>query len=366
MRILIDTTYALRAPHSGTAVYTDRIAEALAGLPDTEVVTAANARRRSPAGGGAASVANAIADLRFTELELPRRARVAAADVIHHALPAIAHGIRIAQVVTVHDLAFARIPEAYEVAYRRYARLAHAHAARRAQAVICVSHATAADVAELWGVEPERIIVAHHGPGQRLTPLPRLREPTHLLYVGDAEPRKDLPTLLEAHRRYVATASDPLPLIVAGSAHGHGHGPDVVIEHRPSAPRLAELLAGAAALVHPALHEGFGLTVLEAMRAGTPVIAASAVATREIGGDAPRYVPPGQPDVLATAIAEIAGDAGLRERLSVLGISRAASFSWNLAARAHRDAYAVALANEDRDSGHEGHTGLLQRIRDRG
>jgi glycosyltransferase involved in cell wall biosynthesis len=342
VRVLIDATYAHRAPHSGTAVYTERIAAALGALPETEVISAANHGRRQPAGGGVASVVNALADLRFVERGLPRRARAARADLIHHPLPAFAHRTVIPQVITVHDLAFERHPEHFAPAYRRYAHLAHAHAARRADAVICVSHATAAAVTELWGVSKDRIVVAHHGPGQELTPIPRAAEATHLLYIGDDEPRKDLDTLLTAHRTYAEHAAQPLPLIIAGAAHRHQ--PHTLVERDPTASRLAALLAGAAALVHPAVEEGFGLTVLEAMRAGTPVIAARSAAIAEIGGEAIRYVPPREPDAMARAIAELTADHDLQARLSTLGFAQSQVFSWNLAARAHREAYAVALA----------------------
>src|SRR5690606_6739659 len=109
----------------------------------------------------------------------------------------------------------------------------------------------------------------------------------HLLYVGDAEPRKDLPTLLAAYARYRAAAADPLPLVLAGTASARAPGVRVV--ERPGPHELAGLYAHAAALVHPSRHEGFGLTVLEAVRAGAPVIAADVPAVREVAGGAARY-----------------------------------------------------------------------------
>jgi glycosyltransferase involved in cell wall biosynthesis len=248
-----------------------------------------------------------------------------------------------AQVITVHDLAFERHPELFASAYRRWAHVAHRDAARRADIVICPSETTAADVRELWGIAPAKIIVARHGPGQSRADEPqRARNPGHFLYVGDAEPRKDLPTLLTAHRRYAAAASEPVPLVLAGSAHAEQ--PFVVVERHPTAARLRELLGGAVALVHPAVHEGFGLTLLEAMRDGTPVIAAAAAGSIETCGDAARYVRPGDTEELAAALAEMAADPALQTQLTQRGQERSASFSWNLAARAHRDAYSVALA----------------------
>ncbi len=267
MRVLIDTTYAQRAPYSGTAVYLERIVAALGDRADVEVVTAANPARRPPGGGGPASLVNALIDLRWSERELPRLARAAGAQVIHHPLPALAHATRAAQVVTVHDLAFERLPDRFAPGYRRWAHLTHRHAARRAAAVICPSETTAADARTLWGIDPARIVVAPHGPGQASgPPLPRAQPPRHFLYVGDAEPRKDLSTLLTAHRAYAEASAEPLPLILAGSAHAEQTG--VRIETRPLAGRLAQLLAEAAALVHPALHEGFGLSLARRWRRG--------------------------------------------------------------------------------------------------
>jgi glycosyltransferase involved in cell wall biosynthesis len=339
VRVLIDTTYALRAPYSGTAVYLERIVAALRQLGDVDVVTAANRARRPSGGGGVASLANAAADVRWTELTLPHRARTAGAQVIHHPLPGLSHVTRLPQVVTVHDLAFERLPDCFAPAFRNWAHLAHRHAARRAGAVICPSETTAADARELWGIDPARIVLARHGPGQMSgSPRPRTRPSRHLLYVGDGEPRKDLLTLLAAHRRYVERVAAPLPLVLAGTATAEQ--PHVIVERAPSTERLCELLDGAAALVHPALYEGFGLTLLEAMAAGVPVIAAAVPGTTETCGDAARYVTPGDVDELAAALDDPAPLVALAER----GIARAAAFSWKVAARAHRDAYCLALS----------------------
>src|SRR3954468_21863962 len=166
MRVLIDTTYSLRGP-SGTAVYIDRLLAALraAGVDVTE---AANERRRPPAGGGLGSLRNLFEDQRWTLRELPRRAAVAHADVLHHPLPAIALAPSGPQVVTVHDLAFETHPELFARGFGAWARRAHREASRSAHALVCVSEATAQLVVERWGVPAERIVVAHHGPGQQL------------------------------------------------------------------------------------------------------------------------------------------------------------------------------------------------------
>lgn len=341
MRVLIDATYARRAPHSGTAVYIERLASALEELPGVSAELVADTRRRAPAGGGTASAANALEDMRWTQYELPRRARAARADVLHHPLPALAHVRRtLPQVITVHDLAFELLPGHFSPAFRRYARLAHRAAARGASAVVCVSEATARDVQSRWGVPSERIVIARHGPGQQLAARPRLERPTHFLYVGDDEPRKNVAGLLKAYGRYAAVAPRPLALVLAGSARIAA--PGVRIEPHPTPERLSELHAGAAALVHPALHEGFGLTVLEAMALGTPVIAAPSAAVAELCGDAARYAGAHDPAALAGALSAVAGSEALRRDLSERGRRRAALFSWQSSARAHLSAYDLA------------------------
>ncbi|MDQ6776287.1 MAG: glycosyltransferase family 4 protein, partial [Actinomycetota bacterium] len=228
--------------------------------------------------------------------------------------------------------------------FRRYAHVTHRAAARRARTVLCVSHATAADVQARWGVRPERIVVAPHGPGQdlRTASAPQAALPAgYFLYVGDDEPRKNVRGLLAAYRVYRDRQLAPLDLVLAGSASAAD--PGVQVEHRPDGARLAALYTGAAALVHCSLHEGFGMTLVEAMAAGAPVLAAGTPAVLEVCGDAARYADPGEPSAFAAAMAEIAADASLRRELAERGRRRAAEFSWTDSARIHLGAYSLAL-----------------------
>ena len=339
MRVLLDTTYAARGP-SGTGVYLAQLSAALRAL-GVDVLEAADPRRGAPAGGGLGSLRNWAEDRRWIALELPRRARAARAGVIHHPLPAHAPLCRTPQVITVHDLGFERLPAHFDPRFRAFARRAHRSAARAASAVVCVSEATAADVRALWGVPPGRVVVAPHGPGQPLQ-LPRRGRPRHLLYVGDAEPRKNLPALLDAYARHRARAPAPLPLRLAGRLRLGGLPPGVEVEAAPGPERLAELYAGAAALVHPSLHEGFGLTLAEAMAAGVPVAAGRSPGVTETCGEAALYFDPRDPEDGARALDAITADAALRRRLAARGRRRAAELSWERSARAHLRAYTLA------------------------
>jgi len=249
-----------------------------------------------------------------------RLARTARADVLHHPLPALAVRAPCPQVVTVHDLAFERLPELFSPGFRRWASRAHRRAARGAGAVVCVSQTTRRDARARWGLDDARIVVAPHGPGQPLA-VTRTEPPEHFLYIGDDEPRKNLALLLDAYGRYRATAGPrPLALVLAGRASSDREG--VRCEREPD---IAALLGAAAALVHPALHEGFGLTALEAMAAAVAVIAARSPGLAETCGEAVRYIDPYDATDLAAALGEIATDGALRAGLAARGAARAAS-----------------------------------------
>src|SRR5581483_7688972 len=310
MRVLLDTTFARRAPFSGTAVYLERIAGALSETGAVELIEVVNERRRAPGGGGPGSLRNLIADWWWTAVTLPRRAQDSGADLIHHPLPAHARAPRIPQVITVHDLAFERFPGHFDRGYRAFASRSHRRAAKGAARVICVSETTARDVQELWGVPRERIVVALHGPGQALAAVPRNEAPAHFLYVGDDEPRKRVSVLLAAYEHYRELTDVPLALVLAGGVQRAA--PGIRIERNPSRERLAALYSGAIALLHPSSHEGFGMTVLEAMSLGTPVLAAPSPAIVEVCGEAARYADPQDTTAFAAAMAELEASPTLR------------------------------------------------------
>ncbi len=356
MRVLLDTTFALKG-HTGTGVYLAHLVPALEQL-GIQVVEARHEARRAPGRGSLRSAVNLATDLHWGNVELPLRARAHRVDVLHHPLPAGAFPSAVPQVVTVHDLAFVHFPQAFDPRFRRYALIAHRAAARRAEVVVAVSEATAEDLHRQWRVPRERIVVARHGPGQEPEARrPRAATPRHFLYVGDDEPRKNLGLLLGGYARYrsalVAAHAQhpeppaPLPLVLAGTASAEG-AEGVELVPRPDAEHLADLYAHAAALVHPSLHEGFGLTPLEAMSAGTPVVAARSAGVQEVCGDAALYVGPYDAQGLADLLAALALDGDLRRDRTERGRRRAAEFSWARSARAHADAYALAIGRRRR------------------
>jgi len=356
VRVLIDTSYAGRGV-SGTSVYLERLIAALREGGRVELVTAAQRRRLAPGRGGGPrgwvrSAANALLDALWLHAGLPRAARLLAADLVHHPLPAHSRRIAVAQACTVHDAAFLHHPAGYGIAWRVLARRRYRAAARGCGALICPTRATAADLVSLLGADPGRVVVAHHGPGQAEADHgPGQAEADSggpsggsaagpLVFVGDAEERKNLAGLLAAYAAYRARAKEPAPLVLAGGAAAQAGAPGVTPRRAQGPAEMLALLRGARALVHPSLHEGFGLTPLEAMAVGVPVLAVRNAGTEEVCGDAALLV---EPDGLAAGIERIATDASLREDLARRGAVRARGFSWAQAACVHESAYTLAL-----------------------
>jgi glycosyltransferase involved in cell wall biosynthesis len=278
-------------------------------------------------------------------------------DLVHATSAAVPPAAGRPLVATVHDLAFRHFPDAYPAAGRRYHERSARVVAGEAVRLLVPSAATARDLVELYGVEPERVAVIPLGvepPAEpdragasRLLRDLGVRGP-FLLAVGTLEPRKNLPRLLAAF----GEVTDELPdhhLVVVGPV---GWGPAL----RPTWESVRVKLAGpvgdatlhalyqaADGLAYPSLYEGFGLPVLEAMAHGVPVLTSDRSSLPEVAGDAALLVDPVDRGAIAKGLVRLVGDGALRRRLAAAGRRRAAGFSWPATAAATWAAYRQAL-----------------------
>jgi glycosyltransferase involved in cell wall biosynthesis len=275
-------------------------------------------------------------------------------EVVHGTNYVVPPARNAGRVVTVHDLTALRYPEMCLPASLAYPAIVQ-RAARRGAFVHVPSRFVGDEVVELLGVSPDMVRVIPHGIDQAPPggggggAGAGARRAPYVLALGAVEPRKDIPSLVEAFAEVALTHKD-LELVVAGpKGWGEGAfeaavaasgvaGRIVRLGYLQEAERLS-LLAGAAVLAYPSLYEGFGFPPLEAMVAGVPVVASAAGAVPEVVGDAAELVVPGDSAALGAALARVLDDGGLRQKLTEAGRARAAGFTWAASAAAMTDLY---------------------------
>ncbi len=238
-------------------------------------------------------------------------------------------------VVVIHDAAALREPGWYSRSYVAWQRAVLPALARRAQHVVTVSEFSRGEIVALLGADPERITVIPGGVDERFTPAADpaparaalgLERP-YVLTVASRTARKNVAGLSLAA---TALRADGIDVVAAGGGRPQfraeadiagirwlGHVPD---DHLPG------LYAGALAFALPSRYEGFGLTCVEAMASGTPVVAADRAALPETVGDAALLADPDDPAAFADAIGRAIGPE--RARLREAGPVRAARFTW--------------------------------------
>ena len=227
-------------------------------------------------------------------------------------------------VLTIQDLSFERDATTMGWKDRRVFKTVVPWSVRRAARILAISDRTKADLVELYGVPAEKVVVTPLGVDAAFSPGGA--PDSYVLFVGSIEPRKDP---LAAAR---AAREAGRKLVVAGPAKDERLARDLEqagaeLRGYVDKPELAALYRGAACLVHPSRYEGFGLTVVEAMASGTPVVATPDPAVHEVAGDAAVFAEPGE---LAEAIKRAVAE---RERLTSAGLERVAQFTWAETAR---------------------------------
>ena len=212
-------------------------------------------------------------------------------------------------------------------------------AARRAAGFICVSDATRADLVARYPALDSRAVAIPLGVGERFLGLGG----EYVLAVGTREPRKNLARLIEAFAGLPRELRERFRLAVAGAqgwdesqAHASADERVVMLGFVDDAD-LPSLYAGASVFAFPSLGEGFGLPVLEAMAAGTPVLTSDRSSLPEVAGDAALLVDPTAISSIRAGLARLLADSGLRSDLAARGRGRAATFTWERTARATLD-----------------------------
>jgi glycosyltransferase involved in cell wall biosynthesis len=274
-----------------------------------------------------------------------------------------------ASVITIHDLAFKLFPDLLtSESARYYGQIAQA--ARSAGRIIAVSESTAADIIRQLDVPPDKVRVVYEAANPLYRPLGQAglsqlalaeaapvaaklaqagvsEDAAFPLFVSTLEPRKNLPTLLQAYRRWLDSAPGlALPKLVIAGREGWLYqeiyrlagelrlDSQLVWLGEVETPELLYLYNRAAFLAMPSLYEGFGLPPLEALTCGCPVLVADSSSLPEVAGPVGRRIAPQDVAAWAGALAESWQERNrLKAQALSAGTAWAGQFSWARAAR---------------------------------
>lgn len=257
---------------------------------------------------------------------------------------------KVPSVAVIHDLNFEHANDFLRASHQRYMKRFFPQFARKAERIATVSEFSKQDIADTYGVPIEKIDVVYDGSHSYYKPCSDIERTQtrerfadgkpYFIYVGTISRRKNLTNILLAFDQLRKTHNSDLQLVVVGSrywwqdelkeaydnmqfqssVHFVGHvGSDV----------LSQLMGSAEALVYTSVFEGFGIPILEAFYAETPVITSNVTSMPEVAGDAAVLVDPLSVDAIADAMYQVSTDESLRNSLIAKGRERRELFSWN-------------------------------------
>ena len=348
MRVAFDEQIFLMQRHGGISQSFFGLIAALTQTPVTALPPPGSLRTPgSPWGGrvlrGRVAARLALAAARRRPRRLPPH------DLVHRTFydPAwLDSGSDRPLVITVHDMIPELLPREVPVG----AHLAKREYVERAALILTNSECTRRDLLHIYGTPAAPVVVTPFGVSPRFTrpaaPVPGLPE-RYLLFVGARGGYKRFDTvvramtLIPAELDLVAVGGGPFTPPETALHEQLGltarvRQMDLTDEQMPGAFRAAS------ALVIASAYEGFGLPVLEAMAAGTPVVTTSAGALAEVAGDAARFIEP-DPESVADAVLHLTLDPTARRALIEAGRRRSEGFTWQRTAQATAEAYASVL-----------------------
>ncbi|MDD8018426.1 MAG: glycosyltransferase family 1 protein [Bacteroidota bacterium] len=281
--------------------------------------------------------------------------------VPHYTLP---YFLKCKSVVTIHDLIHIRFPEYFTFAQRMYAKSMVKHACSSADIILVDSEFTRQDLLTDFAISPDRVKTIYLGVSDNystdVTDIEKksflnkykLTKP-YIVYVGNIKPHKNIPVLLKAFAQSGLHHAVDL-VFVGGNIESNAKLMNLVHEYKISTStknlgRISEkeLIAAyqcASLNVLPSRYEGFGFSILEAMKAGIPVIGANAASIPEVMGNAGILFQPENSDELSEALKNVIEDSQVRKDLITRGFENVKKYSWERCASETMHVYQSLLS----------------------
>lgn len=251
-------------------------------------------------------------------------------------------------VVALHGLEYEYFPELYPAWHLAYLRWSTRYALKNASKIIAVSENTKKDLVKIYGGDPDKITVIHHGieydPNVKFQALNTKKE-NYILYIGRIELKKNVLGMIESYNKFRGINSERRTKLVLAGGRGFGlekikkaiseskYKNDIILKGYVSEEEKNKLLKNSAIFLFPSFYEGFGLPVLEAQAAGVPVVISNNSCLPEIAGAGAMLVDPNNSFEIAGALEKILSSEELRQDLIIAGFKNIERFSWDKCAR---------------------------------
>lgn len=257
------------------------------------------------------------------------------------------------QIGVIHDINFEHFPEDIPKAPRKYLQHFFPLFAKKANHLITVSEFSKQDICKTYGIKPEKITVAYNGASDLFVPVDEYTAQDirtkytkglpYFIYVGALHPRKNLGRLLQAFDQFKTETKSDTQLLIVGSPLFReksfqqnydllNHKESIHFSGHVDIHTLTLLMGSARALAFVSYFEGFGIPLVEAMKAHTPILSGDRTSLPEVVGDAALLVDPFSIDAIKDGLTQLDGNETIRQTLAKRGVRRAQLFSWDFTA----------------------------------
>ena len=259
-------------------------------------------------------------------------------------------GSTIPQVATIHDLNFEHNPKDLPWIVSYYFRLYFPKFARKARKIITVSEYSKNDIHSTYSIPKEKIKVIYNGSNEAYRQIDSNAQQNirnkyshgkpFFVFVGSLHPRKNVKRLIEAFE-IACNDNTEIRLLIVGSSMWKNDELPISNEHKNriiftgyiDSSELTKIMASAFALTYVPYFEGFGIPLVEAMRCGTPILAAKTTCLPEVAGEAAIFCDPFNVRDIANGMLKFLDNENLRKQIAEKSLQRGNNFSWDKAAK---------------------------------